>query len=321
MASKSVSTRITRRMVKSSGEDISATFTKHPVNLEKFKSKPKKKLAACSENSTLAPIVADPESEASAVTKRKAPSSKRAHITIESTEKETDSNPKTSKTMPPNWETMLNNVREMRKDSDAPVDTMGCHKCSDETESPPVIRYQALLALMLSSQTKDQVNHAAMLRLREHGCTVENILNTSDEELGKLIIPVGFWRNKVKYIKKTSEILKNQYNCDIPNTIEDMLKLPGVGPKMAHLCMKVAWGEVTGIGVDTHVHRIANRMGWVKTKTPEQTEKALESWLPFDLWNEVNHLLVGFGQQICRPINPQCSSCLNKTICPASKAK
>ncbi|ENN71271.1 hypothetical protein YQE_12196, partial [Dendroctonus ponderosae] len=126
--------------------------------------------------------------------------------------------------------------------------------------------------------------------------------------------------NKVKYIKKTSEILKNQYKCDIPNTIEDMLKLPGVGPKMAHICMKIAWGEVTGIGVDTHVHRIANMMGWVKTKTPEQTEKALESWLSFDPWNEVNHLLVGFGQQICLPINPQCSSCLNK-ICPSSKAK
>uniref|UniRef100_A0A1B6CTS4 Endonuclease III homolog n=1 Tax=Clastoptera arizonana TaxID=38151 RepID=A0A1B6CTS4_9HEMI len=184
-----------------------------------------------------------------------------------------------------------------------------------------VKRYQSLIALMLSSQTKDQVTHAAMNRLIEHGLTVENILKTDDETLGKLIYPVGFWKTKVKYIKKTSLILKDKYNEDIPNNVKELCDLPGVGPKMAHLCMNVAWGIVTGIGVDVHVHRISNRIGWVKkpTKTPENTRLELESWLPQDLWSEVNHLLVGFGQQKCLPRNPQCGTCLNKNICPFGK--
>lgn len=221
-----------------------------------------------------------------------------------------------SEEKPVNWEMVLGNLREMRKDFDAPVDTMGCHKCHDESASPNTIRYQALLSLMLSSQTKDQVTHAAMLKLRQHGCTIDNILATTDEELGKLIYPVGFWKSKVKYIKKTTEMLKNEFDGDIPKTVKDLCKLPGVGPKMAHLCMKTAWNEVTGIGVDTHVHRICNRLGWVQSKTPEDTRKALEAWLPKELWSEVNHLLVGFGQQICQPIKPQCPTCLNRDLCP-----
>lgn len=125
----------------------------------------------------------------------------------------------------------------------------------------------------------------------------------------------------MKYIKKTTEILKNKYNSDIPSTAEDLCKLPGVGPKMAHLCMLTAWGKVTGIGVDTHVHRISNRLGWVKTKTPEETRKALQDWLPQELWSEVNELLVGFGQQICLPQRPRCSTCLNRELCPFGVAE
>ncbi|KAJ8949068.1 hypothetical protein NQ318_016970 [Aromia moschata] len=222
----------------------------------------------------------------------------------------------TNEKAPQNWETVLNNLREMRKNFDAPVDSMGCHKCHDEKAPPEVMRYQQLLSLMLSSQTKDQVTHAAMQKLINHGCTVENVLATSDEKLGELIYPVGFWKSKVKYIKRTTEILQKEYESDIPNTVTDLCKLPGVGPKMAHICMKTAWGQVTGIGVDTHVHRISNRLGWVNTKTPEETRKTLEDWLPVQLWSEVNHLLVGFGQQICQPVRPQCATCLNYEICP-----
>lgn len=219
---------------------------------------------------------------------------------------------------PEKWKETLENLRQMRSKHDAPVDDMGCDKCMDETAPAAVMRFQALLSLMLSSQTKDQVTYSAMERLRAHGLTVTNVLNTSDTQLGELIHPVGFWRTKVKYIKKTCEVLRDEYDCDIPNTLEGLCKLPGVGPKMAHLCMKTAWGKVTGIGVDTHVHRISNRVGWTKkpTKTPEQTRQELEDWLPVDLWAEVNHLLVGFGQQICRPVKPHCTTCLNKDICP-----
>lgn len=117
-------------------------------------------------------------------------------------------------------------------------------------------------------------------------------------------------------------ILLEKYGGDIPKTVKELCDLPGVGPKMAHICMRVAWGEVSGIGVDTHVHRICNRLGWMKkpTKTPEETRNALEDWLPKPLWSEVNHLLVGFGQETCLPRFPKCSECLNKNICPyASK--
>ncbi|XP_045771789.1 endonuclease III-like protein 1 isoform X2 [Maniola jurtina] len=221
---------------------------------------------------------------------------------------------------PPHWKEFLINLRNMRSNHDAPVDSMGCHMSMDKDASPKIIRYQSLISLMLSSQTKDQVTFAAMERLRARGLTVDNVLNMSDEEFGQLIYPVGFWKTKVKYIKKTTQTLKDHYDSDIPDSVEKLCKLTGVGPKMAHICMKVAWNKVTGIGVDTHVHRISNRIGWVKkpTNTPEETRKALETWLPLDLWGEVNHLLVGFGQTICLPIGPMCHECLNNDICPSS---
>ncbi|KAJ8728358.1 hypothetical protein PYW08_016743 [Mythimna loreyi] len=221
---------------------------------------------------------------------------------------------------PPNWKEFLLNLRNMRSNNDAPVDTMGCHMSGDLKAAPEVYRYQCLISLMLSSQTKDQVTFAAMERLRARGLTIDNVLNMSDDELGKLIYPVGFWKTKVKYIKKTTQTLKDQYNGDIPDSVDKLCKLTGVGPKMAHICMLVAWDKVTGIGVDTHVHRITNRIGWHKkpTSTPEDTRKSLQTWLPFELWSEVNHLLVGFGQTICLPVSPLCHECLNKDICPSS---
>ncbi|XP_069503427.1 endonuclease III-like protein 1 isoform X2 [Ambystoma mexicanum] len=209
----------------------------------------------------------------------------------------------------------------MRREKGAPVDVMGAEKCCDRTAPPEVMRYQVLLSLMLSSQTKDQVTSAAMSRLKEHGLTVDSILNTDDAILGSLIYPVGFWKSKVKYIKQTTEILKQQYSSDIPDNLADLVKLPGIGPKMAHLIMDIAWNNVSGIGVDTHVHRISNRLRWVpkETKTPEETRINLENWLPRELWSEMNWLLVGFGQQICLPVSPRCAACLNKDVCPAAR--
>ena len=114
-------------------------------------------------------------------------------------------------------------------------------------------------------------------------------------------------------------ILKD-FNGEIPNTIDGLLKLPGVGLKMAHICMKSAWNIVTGIGVDTHVHRISNWLKWTskETKSPEETRQALEKWLPFELWDEVNHLLVGFGQTICTSVSPKCDKCLLSKTCPSA---
>ena len=223
--------------------------------------------------------------------------------------------------MPVNWQQQLKNIREMRCDRNAAVDHQGCERTADVSASPEVQRYQILISLMLSSQTKDQVTYEAMRKLKENNLTVQNILKMPEAKIGELIKPVGFWKKKAGYIKRATEICHEQYADDIPPTIEELVKLPGVGPKMAYITMNVAWNKLTGIGVDTHVHRISNRLGWVKKATtlPEQTRIALESWLPREEWSEINVLLVGFGQQTCLPVKPLCSQCLNVEICPFGK--
>lgn len=112
-----------------------------------------------------------------------------------------------------------------------------------------------------------------------------------------------------RFLKQTAVVLRDKWNGDIPDSISGLTSLPGVGPKMAHLCMSAAWDVTVGIGVDVHVHRITNLWGWHKTKTPEETRLALESWLPRDKWRQINWLLVGFGQEICRPAGRRCGDC------------
>ncbi|XP_049989809.1 endonuclease III-like protein 1 isoform X1 [Alexandromys fortis] len=157
---------------------------------------------------------------------------------------------------PQNWQQQLANIRIMRSKKDAPVDQLGAEHCYDASAPPKQVqRYQVLLSLMLSSQTKDQVTAGAMQRLRARGLTVENILQMEDDMLGRLIYPVGFWRNKVKFIKQTTAILQQRYEGDIPASVAELVALPGVGPKMAHLAMAVAWGTVSGIGEWLVPHR------------------------------------------------------------------
>lgn len=224
-------------------------------------------------------------------------------------------------TEPANWLGVIENIRAVRRRFPAPVDTMGCDQVSSKTEQTTTNqRFQVLTSLMLSSQTKDPITWAAVQKLKEHGLgNVDGILGAKEKDIEDLIYPVGFYRRKAIYLKKVATILKQQYDGDIPGTIEDLCSLPGVGPKMAHLCMKEAWKIITGIGVDTHVHRISARLGWVPSKgikTPEDTRKALESWLPKEYWPEINHLLVGFGQTICTPLRPKCDQCYNQVLCP-----
>ena len=177
---------------------------------------------------------------------------------------------------------------------------------------------------MLSSQTKDTTNALTMDRLRNElpppGLTLENILTVEPSRLNELIYACGFHNNKTRYIKAAAEILRDKYGGDIPDTVEGLTSLPGVGPKMAYLCMSSAWGKTLGIGVDVHVHRITNLWGWHKTKTPEETRAALEAWLPQEKWHEINHLLVGFGQTICLPVGRDCGTCTlsAKGLCPSA---
>lgn len=239
-------------------------------------------------------------------------------VEVVKTENETDIPAKVVKFEPKHWREQLENITKMREDRSAAVDTLGAATCAVKKPGDmKTYRYQILLSLMLSSQTKDGVTSAAMGRLRNHGCTIDKIMETSPEDLGALIQPVNFWKKKVEYIRRTTEIVVRDYESDIPKTPKELMALPGVGPKMAHLAMELGWDKITGIAVDTHVHRVSNRMGWTPSwmKDPEQTRKCLEDWLPRDLWSNANLLLVGFGQQTCLPIGPKCGDCLNRHIC------
>ncbi|VDK77448.1 unnamed protein product [Litomosoides sigmodontis] len=219
------------------------------------------------------------------------------------------------------WMKHLENIKLMRSNWDAPVDSMGCHMLADALAEPKVFRFQTLLSLMLSSQTKDHITAAAMHRLRQHGCTVDDLIAISTEDLQQLLIPVGFYKKKAAYVKKVAEILKERYDSDIPDTVEGLCSLPGVGEKMAYLAMSNAWNQMEGLGVDTHVHRISNRLGWIKTSNPKESRIALETLVPREQWQELNKLLVGFGQQTCLPVLPKCSECLNKDTCAAVGVK
>lgn len=233
---------------------------------------------------------------------------------------------------PPRWREMVEKIKEMRAVTPAPVDTMGCERIPDSAGqlTPKNRRFELLITLMLSAQTKDEVNFATMVKLRQElkpvgGLTLEGIRKTPVDRLDNLIYSVGFHSKKAKYIKDTCEILVNEFEGDIPQSTEDMIRLPGVGPKMAFLLRSAAWNITDGIGVDVHVHRLANMWKWVpKTQhpTPEKTRVALEKWLPREYWREINPLLVGFGQTICPSLGPKCSQCsLSKGLCNAAFRK
>ncbi|ONK57840.1 uncharacterized protein A4U43_C09F4730 [Asparagus officinalis] len=226
---------------------------------------------------------------------------------------------------PANWEKVLEGIRKMRSSDDAPVDSMGCEKAGSFLP-PKERRFAVLVSSLLSSQTKDGVTHGAVQRLSEKGLlAADAIIQTEEATIANLIYPVGFYSRKAKYMKRVAEICLDKYDGDIPNTIDGLLALPGIGPKMAYLVMNVGWNDVQGICVDTHVHRICNRLGWVsrpgtreKTLTPEQTRVSLETWLPKDEWDPINPLLVGFGQTVCKPLRPRCGDCSINKLCPSA---
>lgn len=242
--------------------------------------------------------------------------------------KKTTNNVKHERAPPKNWEECLAKIKAMRKNGPlAPVDTMGCEKIA-ETSDEKQKRYRTLISAMLSSQTKDQINHATMNKLIAlNKDTAEGILNTTEDDLDEIIHQVGFHRNKAKYLRAAAKICVEKYGGDIPPDLESLVELPGVGPKMGHLIMNVGWEKPSGICVDVHVHRITERLGWVsescavtnagspRKRTPEDTRVALENWLPKDEWVEINPLLVGFGQLYCTPLRPKCSECDVADLC------
>jgi endonuclease-3 len=180
--------------------------------------------------------------------------------------------------------------------------------------------FKILISTILSSRTKDETTKQASQRLFLKVKNPNDLIKLSIKEIEKLIYPVGFYRVKARNLKKLAEVLIKDYNGKVPNSIDELVKLPGVGRKTANLVVTLGFNKY-GICVDTHVHRIVNRWGYIKTKTPEETEYALRKKLPRNYWRKINSLLVVFGQNICTPIFPKCSSCNLNNICPKNNVK
>lgn len=174
--------------------------------------------------------------------------------------------------------------------------------------------FKLLISCILSSRTKDEVTKDVSKRLFLRIKNPQDLLKLSLEELKRLIYPVGFYRKKAKLLKKLGFKLINEFEGKVPKEFNELLKLPGVGRKTANLVVTRGFLK-PGICVDTHVHRIINRLGYVNTKTPEQTEKALRNKLPKQYWIEFNELLVKWGQNVCKPVIPNCSECALYPFC------
>ncbi|KAH9968457.1 DNA glycosylase [Russula compacta] len=227
---------------------------------------------------------------------------------------------------PARWRETYDAIKEMRSRFPAPVDTMGCDTAKWKETDPRNKRLATLISLMLSSQTKDEVTDAAVGKLRAAlggTLTLDALLAAEEHVIAEAINKVGFWRRKTQYIKQAVQRLRDDFDSDVPKTVDELCSLPGVGPKMAFLCLHAAWDINVGIGVDVHVQRITNRLKWHKppTKTPEETRLNLQSWLPTEFHKEINHLLVGFGQVVCLPVGPRCDLCTlsAQNICPSAQ--
>ena len=168
--------------------------------------------------------------------------------------------------------------------------------------------FNVLIATILSARTKDETTIKVCEKLFERVKCLDDLEKLSSKEIEKLIYPVGFYKTKAKHLKKLPGVLRKEFDGKIPSEIDDLLKLPGVGRKTANLVRAVGFGK-PAVTVDVHVNRIMNRLGYVKTKTPHETEIVLREKLPKKYWGKINYLFVAFGQNLCRPISPWCSRC------------
>ncbi|HOW15759.1 endonuclease III [Methanosarcina sp.] len=184
--------------------------------------------------------------------------------------------------------------------------------CTVDVREP----FFALISTVMSHRTRDDVTYPAAEKLFERFSTPEEMSEADVEDIETLIKDVGFYRVKAGRIKEISRILLQEYNGMVPDEMETLLKLPGVGRKTANCVLAHAFLKEDALAVDTHVHRISNRLGLVVTKNPEETEIELKKVLPQKYWRHVNILLVKFGQNVCRPVAPRCEICVLSDICP-----
>jgi endonuclease III len=176
--------------------------------------------------------------------------------------------------------------------------------------------FEVLIATMLSAQTRDAVTAAASARLFRVARTPRTIAKLTEKRIERLIYPVSFYRHKAAHVKETCGILVERFNGRVPSTMTELLTLPGVGRKTANLVLILSFKSLKNICVDTHVHRISNRLGWVCTRTPDETEQALYKATDARWWPYINLYLVTWGQNVCRPIYPRCNACVIKPYCP-----
>jgi endonuclease III len=184
------------------------------------------------------------------------------------------------------------------------------------SESQAEDPFQILIATLLSARTQDATTHAASTRLFKRARTPRAMAKLPVREIEKLIYPVSFYRNKAEFVKACSEQLVTRFGGQVPRTMEELTSLPGVGRKTANLVMILAFKSTENICVDIHVHRISNRMGWVKTALPDETEQALYKAIERRWWPIVNLYLVTWGQNVCRPVHPRCGDCAIAADCP-----
>jgi len=186
-------------------------------------------------------------------------------------------------------------------------------KISESQEEDP---FQVLIATLLSARTQDATTLAASTRLFAAARTPRKMASLTVKQIERLIYPVSFYRHKARHVKETCRILTTRFGGKVPATMEELLTLPGVGRKTANLVLILAFKSLRNICVDTHVHRISNRLGWVETRTPDETEQALYAATDARWWPYINLYLVTWGQNVCRPIHPRCDRCVLSSVCP-----
>jgi len=174
--------------------------------------------------------------------------------------------------------------------------------------------FKILISCLLSLRTQDKNTETASRKLFAVADTPKEIIRLPIQKLEKLIFSSGHYKKKARTLKHVSKVLIEKHNGKVPKTREELLKIKGIGPKTSNIVLAFAFGKLV-IPVDVHVNRIPNRIGWIKTKTPEQTEKELEKILPKKYWREFNAIFVQFGQTICQPISPWCSKCFINKYC------
>ncbi len=175
--------------------------------------------------------------------------------------------------------------------------------------------FHHLIGTILSARCRDEVTDVVSRKLFDAYPTTDKLAAAPPRDVERLIRSIGFYRMKAKYVIETSRMLMEEYLGQVPQTLEELTRFPGVGRKVANCVLVYAFGK-PAIAVDTHVHRVSNRLGWVKTKSPDQTERALEQILPRRHWLEINELLVAHGKAVCRPVRPLCGDCAVAGMCP-----